>query len=246
MNYIPKTIHYAWFGRGQMGQEAKRCINSWRTILPDYEIIEWNEDNFPLDKYPYAKEAYEAGKYAYVSDVVRLYVLYMYGGIYMDTDVEVCKSLDTFLCLHAFSGFQAPREIPTGIIASEKQNGWVKEQLEYYENNHFNLTDITEKQITNVDIITSISLKKHNLKLNNKKQELKYGMVLFPDDYFCAKNPGTGELMITSNTYTIHHFAGSWVPKKNLRHKKINRLFLKLFGERITNIIYNVYKKLIH
>ena len=108
---IPKVIHYCWFGRGKLPKLAKKCIKSWKKYLPDYKIIEWNEDNFDINSNQYVREAYEAKKYAFVSDYVRLYALYNYGGIYMDTDVEVIKSLDEFLIHEAFSGFESPKDI---------------------------------------------------------------------------------------------------------------------------------------
>ena len=134
---IPKVIHYCWFGRGKMPELALKCIESWKKYCPDYEIKEWNEDNFDLDMYPYAREAYDNRKFAFVTDVVRLYALYHEGGVYMDTDVEVLKPLDKFLVHHAFSGFEDDWDVPTGIIASEKGGRWAKENLDYYKEKHF-------------------------------------------------------------------------------------------------------------
>lgn len=230
-NRIPKIIHYVWFGRGKKNSQIEKCIESWRKYLPEYEIIEWNEDNFELNLYEFTKEAYKEKKYAYVSDVVRLHVLYHYGGIYMDTDVEVLKPLDNLLHEHAFSGFQMIDQIPTGIMASEPKNQWYKEQLDYYKDKKFSLNEVEEKHITNVDIITRISVEKHGLILNNNYQVLKYGMAIYPMDYFCAKSPSTGKIAVTNNTYTIHHFAGSWVPRKALRHKALFRMCCKILGE---------------
>lgn len=242
-NRIPKVIHYAWFGKGKMSATALKCISSWKRLLSDYEIIEWNEDNFQMDMYTYAKEAYDAKKYAYVADVVRLHVLYEYGGVYMDSDVEVIKTINPFLELHGFSGFQSEKEIPTGIIAAEKGNQWIKDQLDYYNENHFNIDDVNIRKITNVDIITNISLKKHGLVLNNKEQELKYGMRMYPLDYFCAKSAETGVVYKTNNTYTIHHFNGSWAPLSAKRNKMILRLIEKLMGHDRTMKIYNRIQK---
>ena len=117
---IPKKIHYCWFGRGKMPELAVKCIESWKKYLPEYEIKEWNEDTFDLTLYPYAKEAYDNRKFAFVTDVVRLYALYYEGGIYMDTDVEVLKPLDYLLQFDAVSGFETDSQIPTGLMASQK------------------------------------------------------------------------------------------------------------------------------
>ncbi len=238
---IPKIIHYAWFGHGEKNDLAKKCMESWKKNLYDYTFKEWNENNFDLDLYPFARHAYENKKFAYVSDVVRLHALYYEGGIYMDTDVEVLKSMDDLLYLHGFSGFQSPTEIPTGTLAAEPKNQWIKEQLDYYKDNDFVLSDVNVKLITNVEIITEMSIKKHGLVPNNKKQELLYGMVMFPIDYFCAKSVSTGKLFITENTYTIHHFVGSWVPLSAKRNKKIMRILNSILGEKIAS---NLYKKI--
>lgn len=117
---IPKVVHYCWFGRGPKNELATKCIESWKKFLPDYEIKEWNEDNFDVNLYPYAKEALENRKFAFVTDVVRLYALYTEGGVYMDTDVEVLKTYNPFLHHKMFSGFETNNNVPTGMMAAEK------------------------------------------------------------------------------------------------------------------------------
>lgn len=206
---IPKIIHYCWFGRGKKPQQALDCIASWKKILPEYEIKEWNEDNFDLDRYPYAREAYDNRKFAFVTDVVRLYALYNEGGIYMDTDVEVLKPLDPFLHHIAFSGFENDTSIPTGIMASEKDSVWAKENLDYYEGRHFVKPDGTFDMTTNVVTITN-HLLKYGLKRNNSYQDFPDLVTMYPKDYFCPKSYKDGRIYLTENTVTIHHFAGSW------------------------------------
>ena len=136
---IPKRIHYCWFGRGQMPEMAVKCIASWHRFMPDYEYRLWNEDTFDVNSIPYVKEAYEAGKYAFVTDYVRLFALYTEGGVYMDTDVEIIKPLDNLLSLTAFTGYEGSKKQPpvTGIMASEAGGVWVKEQLDSYNGIHF-------------------------------------------------------------------------------------------------------------
>lgn len=219
---IPKIIHYCWFGRGKMPELAVKCIDSWKKYLPDYTIKEWNEDTFDLNLYPYAKEAYEKKKYAFVTDVVRLYALYTEGGIYMDTDVEVLKSLDTFLKYPAFSGFESEDSIPTGIMASEKNGKWAEWQLSLYNDMHFILDDGSINLTTNVIIITN-SMVKEGFKLDNSLQNFKDIIWMFPNDYFCPKTKNT--INITNNTHCIHHFAGSWMPLSH-RIKKRIRFFI--------------------
>ncbi len=206
---IPKIIHYCWFGRGQKPALAVKCIASWKKYLPDYEIKEWNEDNFDLDLYPYAREAYDNRKFAFVTDVVRLYALYHEGGIYMDTDVEVLKPLDCFLDLPAFSGFEDDINVPTGIMASEKGGKWVKENLAYYDRRHFVNHNGELDLTTNVISITNYMLS-HGLKRNNTFQQFADLITIYPKDYFCPKSYIDGKIYLTNNTYTIHHFAGSW------------------------------------
>lgn len=240
---IPKIIHYAWFGKNKKNDLTMKCIESWKRAMPDYEYVEWNEENFDLDLFEFTRKAYNEKKYAYVTDVVRLYALYHFGGIYMDTDVEAIKAMDDLLCFHGFSGFQSYDQIPTGTLASEKGNMWIKEQLEYYNTAEFDLEDVNKKLITNVEIITNMSIKKHGLTLNNQLQELKYGMRIYPIDFFCAKDARTGKINITSNTYTIHHFVGSWVPASAKIHRKMMNVIRNVCGEKISHKIYYLYKK---
>lgn len=212
---IPKIIHYCWFGGNPLPELAQKCIESWKKFCPDYEIIEWNESNFDIAANTYAKEAYEAKKWAFVSDVARLHALVTVGGIYMDTDVEVLKPLDEFLSLEAFSGFESETAIPTGIMAAEKGQPLFAELLHDYDNARFLREDGTPDCTTNVVRITELCLK-YGLELNNQKQTV-HGFTLFPYDYFCPKDFATKELRITENTATIHHFDGSWLtPEEKL------------------------------
>ena len=210
---IPKIIHYCWFGGNPLPDEAKRWIETWKQFCPDYQIMEWNEDNFDISQNPYVKEAYEQKKWAFVTDYVRLKVLFDYGGIYMDTDVEVCKSLDDFLHCRAFSGFESKSSIPTGTMGAEAGNEWIGLLLTYYDDRHFVLPDGSLDTTTNVYTITQLTEKYYPLVLNNSYQEFGTGLYMYPFDYLCAKDPATGQVKKTKNTYTIHHFAGSWVPE---------------------------------
>lgn len=240
MNNIPKTIHYCWFGGNQLPDDAKRYIETWKRYCPDYKIIEWNETNFDVFQNQYCREAYEAKKWAFVSDYVRLKVLYDHGGIYMDTDVEVCKNLDDLLIYSACTGFESNTGIVTGIIMACKNNEWIGYLLDYYTDKHFldekGKCDLT----TNVTVITNMTVKKYSLLLNNKKQVFGGSNVIFPFDYFCAKSLDDGKIRMTSNTYTIHHFAGSWLtPLQKCRHK-IKELLVKVVGVDIVNLIRRI------
>ncbi len=219
---IEKVIHYCWFGKNPLDERSKKCIESWKKYCPDYTIIEWNESNFDINSNIFVKEAYESKKWAFVTDYVRLYVLYNYGGIYMDTDVELLQNLDSFLNNVAFSGFENNALIPTGIMASEKHGEWINYLMSYYNNRHFINSDGTLNTSPNTGIITNMTISKYKIEMDNTYQEIKNVLVLYPSEFFCPKNHLTGEIELTDNTVCIHHFNGSWITKKEkARHKKI-------------------------
>ena len=213
---IPKKIHYCWFGRGQMPELALKCIESWHKYMPDYQYKLWNEDNFDVNSVPYVKEAYEARKFAFVTDYVRLYALYTEGGIYMDTDVEVLKPYDDLLQLTAFTGYEGSKYMPpvTGTMASVAGGEWVKEQLDSYTDAHFLKSDGTLDLTTNTKRISEIMQK--NGFIQDGKYHVYKDLHIFPTDYFCPKQT-TGEFLLTENTYCDHHFMGTWDDQKK-RH----------------------------
>lgn len=218
---IPKIIHYCWFGGKPLSPMARRCIDSWKKYCPDYQIKRWDETNFDLNSCTYIREAYEAKKWAFITDYVRLCVMYNYGGIYMDTDVEVLKNLDCFLSEKAFSGFESVDRIPTGIMASEKECPIIKELLDRYQNRHFLMPDGSLDLTTNVEEITKVMINR-GLVLNGTKQTVE-GFTFYPKDYFCPKDYRTRNLELTTNSYAIHHFDGSWVPKSlRVKSKIVN------------------------
>lgn len=231
---IPKVIHYCWFGRGPMPKLALKCIESWKKYCPDYEIKEWNEDNFDLDLYPYVREAYDARKFAFVTDVVRLYALYHEGGIYMDTDVEVIKPLDSLLAYDAVSGFESPTQIPTGLMASRDGHPLFKELLDEYNGIHFVRPDGTLDTTTNV-IRISNTCREYGLRLDNTLQTVR-GFTLLPKDFLCPIEHEGHRLVLTPNTLCIHHFAGSWVTGKALWKKRVARLL----GSNLTLLIIKI------
>jgi mannosyltransferase OCH1-like enzyme len=211
-------------------------MESWKKFCSDYEIIEWNEDNFNINNNVYVQQAYEAKKYAFVTDYVRLYVLYTYGGIYMDTDVEVIRPLNEYLIHEAFSGFESPMNVPTGIMASEKGNKIIQEMLEYYDNRTFlkenQLLDLT----TNVEIITNFFVQK-NLKRNNTFQIIE-GFTFYPDHVFCPSLIRLNDKKYMTDAYTIHYFSGSWKSEKT--KKRENSLWWKVItvpGVKISKIL---------
>jgi len=234
---IPKTIHYCWFGRGQMPELALRCIESWHKYMPDWEYKLWNEDNFDVQSVPYVKEAYESRKFAFVTDYVRLWALYTEGGIYMDTDVEILKPLDDLLHLNAFTGYEGSKYQPpvTGLMASVAHGEWVKEQLDSYNGTHFIKEDGT------MDLTTNTVRISHIMKANGFVQDGKYHVYkdlhVFPTDYFCPRQT-TGEFLLTKNTYCDHHFMGTWSDNKS------RGILLKLVGQKNMTRLIKLRRKL--
>lgn len=232
---IPKIIHYCWFGGNPLPELAQKCIESWKKNCPDYEVRRWDESNFDLNYNDYVREAYEARKWAFVTDVVRLYALVNYGGIYMDTDVEVLKPLDDLLSYDAVSGFESETQIPTGLMACRDLHPMFREFLGDYDGAHFKKEDGTYDTTTNVVRITNICLK-YGLVQNNTLQTVN-GFTLLPSDYLCPKDYRTGALNVTENTYTIHHFDGSWT---SVAQKKYDSARMKLcaqFGFRLGKLL---------
>ena len=216
---IPKIIHYCWFGGKPKPELAVKCIKSWKKYCPEYEIIEWNEDNFDLSYNDYVREAYANKKWAFITDVVRLKALFDMGGIYMDTDVEVIKNLDSLLGFEAVSGFESEERIPTGLIAAEKGNLMIWELLHDYDGAHFIRSDGSLNLETNVTRITNTCLK-YGLIPNNSQQTVN-SITFLPKDFLCPKDLDTKEITITKNTLCIHHFDGSWHSNEDLYVQKI-------------------------
>lgn len=200
---IPKKIHYIWFGKGEKNERVKHCIESWKKYLPDYEIIEWNEDNFDINYNDFTKSAYENKKWAFVSDVARLWVLYNEGGIYMDTDVEVYKPLDEFLNNEGFTGFEDVHYPVTATLGAVKGNPVIKMMLDYYNCIDFKLyddwRDYIKYQETNTCIMSNIFSLLGVDRDRNETQKIKH-FTIYPQSYFFTKDEG----------WTWHSFNGSW------------------------------------
>lgn len=232
---IPKIIHCCWFGPKPISDQAKQYIKQWKTLNPDYEIIIWNENNFDYSSNRYATEAYGEGKWAFVTDYVRLKVLYDYGGIYMDTDVEALKPFDSILNCKAFSGFESDDRIPTGTMGAEPHNPWIKLLLDDYSSRSFYKADGSVDLTTNVSRITELTKQNYPIKLDNTLQDFG-DFVIFPFDYFCAKNINDGIVYATENTITIHHFAGSWTSGK----KKLISFLRNHFGNGFVQFLVKI------
>ncbi|WP_298119906.1 glycosyltransferase family 32 protein [Flavobacterium sp.] len=197
---IPKIIHYCWFGNNPKTQLINYCIESWKKYLPDYEIIEWNESNFNLNENEFVKSAYKNKKWAFVSDYVRAYVLYLHGGIYLDSDVEIKQNLNQFLHHGAFSGFEKSGFPFTALWASQKNHIWPKKVLDYYNGLE------TYSEETNTIIVTQILIDEFEVNPNNDVfQLLKNDIAIYPSHFFCLD---------LNQNFATHHFNGSWLDAK--------------------------------
>ena len=220
---IPKIIHYCWFGYGEMPESAKKCIASWQQFMPDYEYKLWDEDGFDVDAVAYTKEAYEAKKYAFVSDYVRLWALNNEGGIYLDTDVEVFKPFDDLLEFDAFAGFEGSKHLPIGtcVMASKAKGMWVGEMLDAYLDRRFIKEDGSYDLTTNVQFITA-KMCEQGFALNGKEQDYK-DLHVFPVDYFSPRHT-TGEYKRTEHTFCDHLGMGSWTDSGSGWKVKMGRI----------------------
>lgn len=221
---IPKKLHYCWFGGNPLPEDVKGYIASWRKYCPDYEIIEWNESNFDINCCAYVKEAYEAKKWAFVADYARLKVLYDFGGIYMDTDVELVKSFDNLLNCQAFMCFENDRSVSIGTLGAEKNSSLVFEFLSAYQNRHFLKGNGSYDTTTNLKIVTNILTQNHGLKTNGNMQILG-DVYIYPMDYFIAKSYRLGWIQRTNNTYAIHHYSASWVNDEDKLQQELLRKY---------------------
>ena len=236
---IPKIIHYCWFGHGEMPQLVKDCIASWHKHMPDWDYKLWNEEAFDVSRNAYAKEAYEAGKYAFVSDYVRLLVLKTEGGVYLDTDVEVFKPLDDLLDWKAFAGFEGSKHQPMGtcVLASEPHGEWITEMFQAYNDRHFVKPDGSMDMRTNVQFITSI-MAANGFRQDGTEQDYR-DLHVFPVDYFSPRHT-TGEYLRTENTYCEHKGLASWGEQR----KGWKYIVLRLFGQRSRSGLIKLKRKL--
>ena len=213
MPMIPKVIHYCWFGRNPLPKMAVKCIASWRKFFPDYEIKEWNEDNFDVNIIPYTKDAYTDGKYAFVSDYARFWVLYHYGGVYFDTDVEVIKPMDDILDRGPFMGLEIAGpdgKVAPGLgLAADSGNLIYKEILERFDCLRYWQEDGSWNRYTMIPLVTDI-MKKRGFAGKSCIEQVG-GIYIYPVDFFNPLEDATGRLKKTENTRTIHWYMKSWM-----------------------------------
>lgn len=242
---IPKVIHYCWFGRNPLPPLALKCIESWKKFFPDYEIKEWNEDNFDVNAIPYTEEAYKVKKYAFVSDYARFWILYNYGGLYFDTDVEVIKPMNDIIERGSFMGCENEIKenrllyVNPGLgLGCEAGNQVYSDLLDLYAQLHFMTSDGSLNLKTIVHYTTEY-LETYGLAKENSIQCIK-DIWIYPKEYFCPMDYETQECVFTDNTRTIHHYAASW--------QSNNRLFLflhKIVGDTFFSYLCRIRRRVI-
>lgn len=256
---IPKLIHYCWIGNKPLPKLAKKCIASWGKIMPDYEIKLWNEKNYDFAKNEFMKNAYIQKKWGFVPDYARLDIIYNYGGIYLDTDVEVLKPFDNLLKYHAFCGFESQNFVAFGLgFGAEKKNKIIKRMLEQYEKMSFNIDDETMSYFSSVDkknitkwqnnntipspiLQTQILRNNYGLKQNNTRQTLEF-MEVFPTSYFCPRN--SANMPVKTNTaYSVHWYMASWQPFYRRFYSSVKKFLLFILRNKIV-YLYKLKNKI--
>ena len=257
---IPKIIHYCWFGKNPKPLLAEKCIKSWKKYCRDYEIIEWNEDNYDLSQAPlYVRQAYEAKKWAFVTDYVRLQIVYEHGGIYVDTDVEFRKKPDALLAHQAYFGFETKEYIATGLgFGAVKGCPILKELMDDYQNIPFLLEDGTYDLLPCPVRNTEVFMK-HGLQQDGTLQMLPGDVMVLPKEYLAPIEQMTAELICTPNTVSIHWYSGTWCPEEEQKEREayynwmqkknimefLSRTGKRLLGEHLYARMKDAVKKII-
>lgn len=235
---IPKKIHYCWFGKKPLPKDVKKCIRSWQKMCPDYEIIQWNEDNFDINCCSFVKDAYKDKAWAFVSDYARLKIIYDNGGIYLDTDVELIKNTDFLLQNKCYFAVQQDGElVATGLgFGSEKGTSILKEMLDYYEKISFNNE---EREKIACPIINTMILKKYGFSFSENIIRLpSIDVVIYPPKFFDPIAPGNTKYLFCDETISIHHYNASWTKSKN----RMKRRIINMIGQDKVNKIKKRFK----
>ena len=234
MDYIPKIIHYCWFGGKPLPELAQKCIASWRKYCPDYEIKEWNEGNIDLSSVDYMREAYEEKVWGFVPDVARLQIIYNNGGIYLDTDVEIIKNFDDLLINSAFFGIEEGRGrkeycVNLGLgFGAEKGNQMIEFLLKDYQKRHFRTSDGTLDRTPSPQIQTMALYKKGFISKDSMQKICD--ATIYPMEYFCPLSYKKGIITITKNTHSIHHYDASWFTEDEKKIKQVRQKIYQKCG----------------
>lgn len=242
---IPKRIHLCWLSGDPYPQKIQKCLDSWKKYLPDYEIMLWDLNRFDLKQSPWVEQAFNAKKYAFAADYIRMYALYHYGGIYLDSDVEVLKSFDDFLDLPYFVGAENAGTIEAAIIGAEEKCDWIKVCLDYYQDRQF-LKEDGQMDIRMLPEIMNETIQKfkpiHNLPSGStigdlKKVNLQSAVYVLPPEYFSPKIFDSRQVILTPSTYAIHHYQNSWFSHKAFVYYRTRTLMIRIFGYRFIRSI---------
>lgn len=241
MSGIPKIIHYCWFGHNPKPNIVLSCIESWKRYMPEYEIKEWNEKNYDIYKSSFVKKAYEQKRWAFVSDYARFDIIYHFGGIYFDTDVQLLKAIpEEILVKNNFTGFETAGKVSPGLVYADNKKGNItKKILEKYNTIQFSFEPQTESMTVNT-IVTSV-LEPLGLKKNNTFQIIE-GLAIYPASVFCAYDQDVKEIDIKEDTVSVHHYAGTWTP--DTPKKKIRKYIKSVFGVESYRKLLNLYRKI--
>ena len=234
---IPKKIHYVWMGKNEKNRKIKRCMKTWKKYLKDYEIIEWNEDNFDINSHPFVKKAYEEKKWAFVSDYIRFYVIYNYGGVYFDTDIIMVGNIDELLINKAFVGFESHDYPFTAVFGAEKEHEFCKRVLDYYDNLEMDDFEFIFEN-NNTISVSDILINEYGCIPNDTEQELKNDIKVYTSDILC--NPSL-------KSKTIHAFTATWIKKGDIGIRlKITKMLRANATNRLKIVIYLITMKLLH
>lgn len=237
-----KYIHYCWFGDKPLPKLAKKCIQSWKKYLPDYEIIKWSEENFDINECPFVKEAYEKKKYAFVADYARTKALKEMGGIYFDTDMEVTKNIDDLFISDTFLGIEDTGYVAVGVWYEKNKNALLPtELLKIYKNmSGFDIENMADFSIPK--LISNILNDKGLEYGSNEIQKLDDSIYIYPRDYFYPYSYNRDNNKFTDNTRMIHYYDASWIPLK----ERIENGMVRRMGTRKTYIILEIYRKIMY
>ena len=226
---IPKIIHFCWLSDEPYPEIIRLCMDSWHKYLPDYEFVHWDLQKLNEIDSIWAKQAFEHKKYAFAADFIRCYSVYNFGGIYLDTDVELFDSFDSFLNLKAFMGLDSRGDLEAAVFGAEKHAEWLGKALEFYKDRKFVNTDGTFNIITMPNVFKSVfnQLLGREYPQYEEISDLSF-LTLFPPDFFSPKDYTTGVVRRTSRTVAVHHFEAGWLNKSGWGWRKHQfKIFLK-------------------
>lgn len=243
---IPKKIHFCWLSNDPFPEKIQKCLDSWMKYLPDYEFVHWDKQKLDTLNSKWANEAFDNKKYAFAADFIRCYSVYNEGGIYLDTDVEVCKSFDPMLKHHSFMGLDSNGDLEAAVFGAEPHAEWLKKALDFYKDRNFVNIDGTFNIVTMPNVFKSVLsdiLPDNVSSITKEKTFSKF--TLYPKDYFSPKDYTTGIIKRTKNTVCIHHFTAAWLSDNTWawRRHKLKLLVAKLFGQRFATQLSRLIRR---